>query len=183
MKPNVIVFIFLALVTIAILAFTTSEVPKTASSEFGEMYGPIWANAQKQVLDIAEAMPEDKYIYRPSDVSRTFAEQMMHIGYASKYIAEAYLKGVQAEYSEASAEGKSKAEIVSYLKENLAACGEIFGELSDEELKQEITTFSGNTMPKQQLIMFIHDHLTNHKAKANLYIRMNGIEPPQYAYY
>ena len=67
-------------------------------------------------------MAEDKYSYRPTDVSRTFAEQLMHIGYASKFIAGAYLKGVQVEYSDPSPEGKSKAEVISFVKESLAAC-------------------------------------------------------------
>ncbi len=179
-------FIFgLVLVSVACsFAFTfTPRSNRPQESEWGKMYAPIWEGAQNQVLAIAEAMPEDKYNYRPTDVSRTFAEQMMHIAYASRFIAEAYLKGVQAEYADPSPDGKSKAEIINFLEENLKACAEIFQSMSDEELKQEITTFAGNTMPKQQLIMFIHDHLTNHKAKSNLYIRMNGIEPPKYSYY
>jgi hypothetical protein len=32
-------------------------------------------------------------------------------------------------------------------------------------------------MPKSQAVIFIQDHLTNHRAKANLYIRMNHIDP------
>lgn len=168
----------------AILAFDfVAESNRIQESTWAKMYGPIWENAQKQVLDIAEAMPEDKYSYRPTDISRTFAEQLMHIGYSSKYIAEAYLKGVQAEYEDPSPEGMSKAEIIKFLKESLAACGQIYQELSEEELNQQVTTFGGNTMSKRQMIISIHDHLTNHKAKANLYVRMNGIEPPPYGYY
>src|SRR6476660_7090063 len=36
-------------------------------------------NSKKYIIAIAEAMPEDKYGFKPTNEERTFAEQLMHV--------------------------------------------------------------------------------------------------------
>jgi len=55
--------------------------------------------------------------------------------------------------------------------------------MSDEQLTESIKSFSGNDMTRMEGLLLVHDHLTNHKAKANLYVRISGNEPPAYRYY
>jgi uncharacterized damage-inducible protein DinB len=38
-------------------------------------------NSRKYLILVAETMPEDKYDFRASPESMTFAENLMHIGY------------------------------------------------------------------------------------------------------
>ena len=54
-----------------IMAFTFVKDEKGAETEWAKMYLPIWENAKAQTLAIAEAMPEDKYNYKPTDSSKT----------------------------------------------------------------------------------------------------------------
>ena len=77
----------------------------------------------------------------------------------------------------------SKDEIKSMVKANLDETWEIMSSMSDEQLDEEIKSFSGNTMTRREGLMLVHDHLTNHKAKANLYVRISGNTPPSYRYY
>ena len=150
---------------------------------FTEMYLPIWNEGKAQVIEIAKAMPEDKYSFKPAEESKTFAEQIIHIAASSHIMAQMILKGEKVEFKEPDASKMSKDEIIAFAEEKLDATAKIIETLSTSDLNEEVKTFGGNMLPKSQAIIFIHDHLTNHRAKANLYIRINGIDPPKYRYY
>ena len=52
-----------------------------------------------------------------------------------------------------------------------------------EVFTEEIKSFGGNQMSRLEGMLTVHDHMTNHKAKANLYVRISGNTPPSYKYY
>ncbi|MGK7394578.1 MAG: DinB family protein [Candidatus Cyclobacteriaceae bacterium M3_2C_046] len=167
-----------------ITGFSISEKSKSAAvAKFGEMYGPIWQMAMDHTLEVAEAMPEEKYDFKPTAVSKTFGEQMVHIAHSSVGISKFMLLGEQGRSPEPKASEMSKAEIINLLKENMGMVKDIIKSMSEEDMMAMTKTFGGNEIPKSQAIIFIHDHLTNHRAKANLYIRMNDMDPPSYKYY
>ena len=53
-------------------------------------------NSRKYLLLIAETMPEDKYNFRASTESMTFAENLLHIGYAMDWHSQSLLGGREA---------------------------------------------------------------------------------------
>ena len=150
-------------------------------SSFSESYLPIWMAAKEQALLVARAMPEEKYSYRPTDVSKTFAEQMIHIGYTSLWVTELFIAEEQKAYAEPKAAGMNKQQIIDMIENNFNAAAEIIRNTSDWDA--QVNSFTGKTFSKMQAINSVQDHLTNHRAKANLYVRMNGEEPPAYGYY
>mgnify|MGYP003886721945 FL=1 len=78
----------------------------------------------------------------------------------------------------------TKEDLKAFVKARLEVAREnIAGMSNDQLLHEEVKSYMGNTMTRLEGMMFAHDHLTNHKAKANLYIRIAGIRPPTYRYY
>ena len=152
---------------------------------FVEGHAPVWDEAIAQVMELADAMPEDYYDFKPHDSVRTFAGQLIHIGASSKVIANMFLKDIRPEGPppDMDVSAMTKAEIVAFVKTNLEETGEIMKSMSDEQLAEKIKSFSGNEMTRLEGLLFVHDHLTNHKGKANLYVRISGNEPPSYRYY
>lgn len=147
-------------------------------------HAKVWDEAIRQIMNLADAMPEDSLDYRPHDSIRTFAEQLVHIGESSRLIAHMYLKEAPPKNNgKVDANSLSREELKEYVKTQLEEVGEIFRSMSDENLREEITSFSGKKMSKLEGMLNVHDHLTNHKAKANLYIRLIGGDPPAYHYY
>ncbi len=154
------------------------------SYSFVEGHAPVWEQATAQIMELADAMPEDMYAYSPHDSVRTFAEQLVHIGGSSVVIANLFLKDVQpGAPPEMDIAAMTKEEIKSMVKGGLDQTWEIMSSMSDEQLDEEIKSFAGNTMTRREGMMLVHDHLTNHKAKANLYVRISGNNPPSYRYY
>ncbi|MEO9477228.1 MAG: DinB family protein [Cyclobacteriaceae bacterium] len=165
---------------LAISLFAQDMEPK---SQFAKDYLSIWQVTTKNVIDIAEAMPEDFYDYKPNDSSKTFADQIGHIAMTTLYLSKGFVNGDWGTYNDGSMAGKSKTEVVDLLKENLDESTKIIAGMPDEAANETIKAFGGKMVKRYVAVLFIQDHLTNHKAKANLYIRMNDIKPPAYAFF
>ncbi|MCB9064919.1 MAG: DinB family protein [Chitinophagales bacterium] len=157
----------------------------TPSYSIAEQHLKIWDEATEQVYELIDHMPEDKLQYKPHDSLRTFAEQIVHIALSSYSIANMFLNDEKMHGpNEMNASKMTKDDLKMLVKEKLGAARKIMEGMSDERLLNEkVTTFMGNEMTRLEGMMFVHDHLTNHKAKANMYIRMTNTQPPKYRYY
>ena len=104
---------------------TAQQQPPTVTSVLNMLYGVV----EQEVVSAAEAMPEDKYSFAPTNGEfkgvRTFAEQVKHIGFANHlYFGPLMGETIDANSIEENANGpaalKTKAEIVQYLKDSFA---------------------------------------------------------------
>ena len=151
-----------------------------------EGHAPVWKEAVAQIMELADAMPEDQYGFKPHDSVRTFAEQLVHIGGSSPVIANMFLKDIKPDGPppDMDVSAMSKDEIKAMVKKGLEDTWDIMKTMSDDQLLNETCqSFSGNTMSRLEGMLLVHDHLTNHKGKANLYVRISNNPPPHYRYY
>lgn len=177
MKRNWLV-IFLLLISPLVMA--QEKEPKT---EFGKMFLPVWMEARKHCLEVAEAMPENLYKWKPTDVSKTFAEQMVHIAYTIELLTQRYVQGMEVIANGPDASNMSKAEIIKMLEGGFDYTKNVIYEISDDQLNETTKMYhSGNVVSRAFAFFYVIDHTTNHRAKANLYIRMNSIQPPEYTW-
>ncbi len=154
--------------------------PKT---NFTKMYLPVWEEATSHCLAVAEAMPEELYQYKPSPVSKTFAAQMVHIAAASKLLTQRYVQGMQVTPDTPDASEMKKSAIIALLKEYFLYTTKVIRTIEQPQLDETCTMYhSGNTVSRAFALFYVQDHLTNHRAKANLYLRMNQLEPPSYTW-
>jgi uncharacterized damage-inducible protein DinB len=77
----------------------------------------------------------------------------------------------------------TKAEILALLEKGLAYTTNVIYTIEQEQLDELCVMYhSGNTVSRAFAFFYVQDHMTNHRAKANLYLRMNQIEPPEYTW-
>ena len=172
--------LILTMLLIVITASAQEREPKTA---FTKMYLPVWEEAREHCLAVAEAMPEDKYQWKPTDVSKTFAEQMVHIAYTIPLLTKRYVQGMDVTPVRPDASTLSKAEIIMMLEEGFAYTTEVIYTIEQEQLDETTVMYhSGNTVSRAFAFFYVQDHMANHRAKSNLYIRINGVQPPEYTW-
>ncbi len=143
---------------------------------------PMMEMAKTHTLEVLDAMPEEKFNYKPTEVNKTFGSQMVHIGYSLHYFSEAMMKGNRIKYEEPDAATMSKTEIHTLVSNGFDDIMAAMKTLNAEDLVVELPFGPQTTITRGQAIIFAHDHVTNHRAKANLYLRMNNIEPPNYKF-
>ncbi len=146
----------------------------------------VWDESVKQVIELIEYMPESKLDFRPHDSMRTFAEQIVHISISSELITNMFLKDEPRpdNMPEIDANSMDKDELKAFVNEKLGNARNTIESMTDKQLLSEtVTSLMGNKMTRLEGMLFATDHLSNHKAKANLYIRLAGHTPPRYRYY
>ena len=160
-----------------------AQIENTPKTEFTRMYLPVWEEARDHCLDVARAMPEDLYAYKPTEVSKTFGEQMVHIGYTIELLTKRYVQGMEVEPNAPDANAMTKSEILDLLEKGFTYTTQVIYSIEQKQLDETCVMYhSGNTVSRAFAFFYVQDHLTNHRAKANLYLRMNDIEPPEYTW-
>jgi DinB superfamily len=142
---------------------------------------------EKQILDAAEAMPEEKFNFSPEDLNipgsdykgvRTFALEVKHVA-ASNYALWSAVTGDKIADDYRGGNGpenlKSKAEILKFLKDSFAMGHKAAGMLTIENMLQPGTGIKG---PRLHLATFGVAHAYDHYGQMVEYLRMNGIVPP-----
>jgi len=112
MKSSLLIF---AIVFSAFLGFSQTEA--TPKTDFTKMYLPVWLEAREHCLSVANAMPEELYSYKPTEVSKTFAEQMVHIAHTVELLTQRYVQGMEVEPNTPDASVMTKAEIIKLLED------------------------------------------------------------------
>jgi len=140
-------------------------------------------NVEGLLVPAADAMPESKYSFAPSDGEfsgvRTFAEQVKHLAAANYRLAAATV-GEQppagTAYETAPHSVKTKAQIMQYLKGSFASLHSAAATLNENNMNDPIPS-KGN---KTRLLMLIDAvvHSSNHYGQMVEYLRMNNIVPP-----
>ncbi len=158
----------------------TDTIPGTP---FTKMYLPVWEEAAAHCLAIAKAMPEASYSYKPTEVSKTFGEQMVHIAASTKLLTQRYVQGMEVKPNTPDATIMTKKEILALLHGSFNYTKRTVQTIKKERLDELCKMYhSGNMVSRAFALFYVQDHMANHRAKANLYLRMNSIEPPAYTW-
>lgn len=170
----------LLLLMLTVPMFAQEQTPKT---EFTKMYLPVWLEAKEHCLAVARAMPAEKYNYQPTDVSKTFAEQMVHIAYTIPLLTKRYVQGMEVTPNRPDASKMTKAKIIKLMEEGFEYTTQVIYNIEQAQLNETTVMYhSGNKVSRAFALFYVQDHMANHRAKSNLYVRLNGIEPPEYTW-
>jgi hypothetical protein len=145
---------------------------------------------EKEVVEAAEAMPEDKFDFSPEKLNlsgseykgvRTFGQQVKHIA-ASNYLLWSPITGEKPPDTVNDGKGpdnmKAKADIIKYLKDSFAFGHKSVATLNSSNLVERITSGSGRPTTRLFLATFAPAHCFDHYGQMVEYLRMNGIIPP-----
>lgn len=164
-------------VLISFLLFTSIQImaqqvyPKTAFLE-------KWENSKNYLLEIAQAMPEAFYNYKPTEREMSFKEQLIHIKGNMDWLSNTYF--TKEKYVREKNEiPETKQETILLLKEAFEATSFIIKQTEEKEF-QEIVDFFAGPKSKLQILNLLQDHVTHHRGQLIVYLNLKDIEPPRY---
>ena len=147
------------------------------------------SSIEKQFVEAAEAMPEDKFNFSPESLNiqgsdykgvRTFALEVKHVATANY----AFWTGLTGDKMPEGIKGpngpeglKTKAEIVKFLKDSYALGHKATATLTSDNVL-ELVPFRQNKAPRLYLATAPVAHAFDHYGQMVEYLRMNGIVPP-----
>ncbi len=152
--------------------------------------------AEKQLLQLAEAFPAERYAWRPAETARSVSEVLVHLGMGGR--AFLVLLGVEAApdlYGTLEGEGAArimtmvkknegmeksitdKAAVLSLLRKSLGAVRTAFAEASDAELDRPAVFFGERTTVRRFYMRGLC-HMHEHMGQLTAYARAMGMPAP-----
>ncbi len=140
-------------------------------------------NSRKYLILVAEMMPEDKYDFKATPESMSFAENLMHIGYAADWHSQSLLGGRASRDWKTDTvfkvADKSKEEMIATINKTFDDTIEIIKKFDTTQFDDELDYF-GLNRTKRQIFSLLADHITHHRGQMLVYLRLNGVVPPRY---
>ena len=144
-----------------------------------QVYGKLLGMMEKEFVDAAEAMPEDKFDFAPTTGEfkgvRSFGAQVKHVAEANWYFwgGPNFSEADDKVKSDAIEKLTTKADIVQSLKDSFKQAHSIVDGITAENAF--VTTAHGT---RAGMTSFGLAHLMDHYGQLVVYLRMNGIVPP-----
>lgn len=167
----------------ALVLFCCSFFGFSQDTKFISDYLERLENSKKYLLLVAETMPEEKYAFKASPESLSFAQNLLHIGYAMDWHSQSLLGGREARVWQTDTvfkvKGKSKEEMISLITKTFDDATKLISNFDTSKLNDELDYF-GLKRTKRQILLLLADHITHHRGQMLVYMRLNGYIPPRY---
>jgi hypothetical protein len=171
--------------------------PTSAELSHNETVGTAlmrtFGSQEYEFRSAAEAMPEDKYTFRPvvqgqftqaapfgPTQLRTFAEQIKHVA-CSNFAFSAELDGKQPPAAcdkDGPSPAKTRAELLTYLRDSFAALNKSLNAVTAKNMYDPIDGVYATPNTRLGLAGIAIWHVADHYGQIVMYLRLNGIVPP-----
>lgn len=178
--------LFGVLLVLGCCALSVAQMPSPPAAKTpGEALVAIISIGEKEFTSAADAMPEDKYSFAPTNGEfkgvRTFAEQVKHVA-ATNYVFASAILGEKPPVDLGGGENgpdsvKSKAEILKFLKDSFAYLTKALNSITVKNQLDQVELFGGK-FARLSVGAFSTAHPFDHYGQMVVYLRMNGIIPP-----
>ncbi len=134
-------------------------------------------DAEKKLIALSEATPQEKYAWRPAPGVRSISEVFMHVAGSNYFIlGQMGIKppaGLEADPEKIT----DKAKVVESLKRSFAFVHQTLMTTSDADLEKSINLF-GDKATARDVLFLLATHVHEHLGQSIAYARTNGIVPP-----
>jgi uncharacterized damage-inducible protein DinB len=171
---------------ILIAAAAHAGTPKEEQRTVTQVLDRAVLNLEREFVPAAEAMPEEKFGFAPSDGEfkgvRTFAQQVKHVAAVNYELGAAILEEkspVDINEESGPASITTKAEILKYLKESFEYVHKAIATINEKNLVETVKSpFGEGSVTRMGLASSVCWHGWDHYGQMVVYLRMNGIIPP-----
>jgi uncharacterized damage-inducible protein DinB len=134
---------------------------------------------EDKFLRLAEAIPAEKYSWRPAPDVRSVAEVFLHVSAANfnlyKLVGTPPPEGFDVRNLEKSTTDKTK--VIATLKNSFAHARKAITAMPDANLEKSLDWFGGKNT-QRGILLFITRHAAEHLGQSIAYARSVGIVPP-----
>jgi len=176
---------FMMIITAATsLALAAPAATQEKPDPMTDAVGRTFAMIARSFISLAEAMPAEKYSFKPVDgefkEARTFGEQVKHVACAN------YAFFNQIEKKEPPADcanggpspAATKAELMTYLRESFEYAQKVLRTMTSANALEPAGGPYGGPSTRLGLTTLAVWHASDHYGQLVIYLRLNGIVPP-----
>jgi uncharacterized damage-inducible protein DinB len=160
-----------------VMAFMLADVAAAQPAGLGQGWLGEFEVASRQLLQLAEATPEEKFAWRPAQGVRSIGEVYVHIAIGNYFLLDQAGIKTPVDRSKLKEPEKTitaKADVIKFLNDSFEAVRANYPTAD----KQKAVKFFGSdtTVDGIFLRLLVHNH--EHMGQSIAYARMNGVAPP-----
>jgi uncharacterized damage-inducible protein DinB len=137
-----------------------------------------WAIHKELLVNAADAMPADKFGYKPTPAQRSYGEQIMHVVGADQSVVG--MLGGKTPAPAINLKAATKAEVMTALRQSMDYWEVVLKEFTDQQLNERVATPPdfGTFASRLRLFYLSITHSLDIYGQMVVYLRLNGIVPP-----
>lgn len=141
-----------------------------------------WTRAKAYTLKYINAFPSDKFEYKPVDAINTFSGQMIHLAVTCSFLVFMASDKTPPEFIFADIDRRSnshsKDSVVYYVSASYDYCINSIKSLNMSNLGQR-KKISNFLKTRYEILLNAFEHQTHHRGQTTIYLRLQGIIPPE----
>ncbi len=169
------------LITLVALSFVAAANSQPAAPKPLNYQGQVLANIDytaSNLIQLAEALPAEKYSWRPAPGVRSVSEVFMHVVNANYFLLGHMGRQRPADLPRNSEKVVTeKAQVVAWLKKSVADVQQTIRSTSDADLLKPVRLFNSDNN-YQGVVLQLVSHLHEHLGQSIAYARSLGVTPP-----
>jgi hypothetical protein len=177
MKRFITSFALFALAPAISFAQAAPAAPASSATPVTDALRAGLTRYSKIMTAAADAMPADKFSFKPTPDQGTFAHLTIHIAESNNLFCSK-LAGVAAPDAPKLAETDGKDKLVAAVKSSFEFCSTALAKLDDSRFNDSITLFGGNNFSRARVILMTSSSWADHYSEQAMYLRLNGVLPP-----
>jgi uncharacterized damage-inducible protein DinB len=174
--------LLLVLALLPAVAGAQDKTKPAAAPPAGDVRSEILGNindAREKLVALAEAMPAEKYGWRPGEGVRSVGEVFLHVAGGNYFIPTLWgakpPEGIDMRNMEK--DGADKAKVVDTLKKSFDSVEAAIKAAPAADLDKKVKVFDHDGT-EREVVLLIATHAHEHLGQAIAYARMNGVVPP-----
>lgn len=141
-------------------------------------YDGEWMHVTQQLVELAEATPEEKFAWRPAPRVRSTSEVYMHLVLANFYLLGVTGPAMPPELkAEMEKSVTSKGAVIDWLKRSLEAVKKAHLDVKQKDLQRKVHIADRDATVDGMYLRIIV-HANEHMGQLIAYARMTGVVPP-----
>src|SRR6188768_4292175 len=135
-----------------------------------------WAGQKALLVGMANAMPEDKYGFKPTPAQRSFGEHVLHIAQINVMLTKAL--GGKTPEPAINMKATTKAEMIKAMSDAFDYGAKVIAEFNNTTIQETIQAPFMGPSTRARIMFFLNGHTQDTYGQMVVYARLNGVTPP-----
>jgi hypothetical protein len=170
-----LVLVTLVVVATAVFAFAQDSAAPVANPVSTTVKNQL-PRFSKNMVAAAEAMPAEKYGFKPTPEMNTFGHLIIHSAQSNTLLCSKISGNAAPESKLAETDGKDK--LVAALKASFEFCSTALANVDDSKLGESMVLFGNRPASRAAALIGLSDGWNDHYGAQAIYLRLSGILPP-----
>lgn len=166
----------LQLTALAVCCLSTTGAVPDPDAPVSDAVRSITRRTARNFVEAAEALPADKYGYKPTPAQMSAGDIVLHVAQGNDYVCAQIGGGAAPKRAELPT-GAPKPQLVERLRETFQFCESVLAKVNDSKLGTKVSYF-GTEITRAQAMFGAVEEWGGHYSQLAVYLRLNGVLPP-----